>query len=405
MPTSYAYKVRDKQGKMLSGVIEAETQTAVVTKLREMGLAPLQIAEQKSTLGGKEFTMPWKKRVKQKDLAVMSRQFATMINSGLSLLRALNILAEQTENQKLASILGTVRQDVERGQSLSQALQRHEEQFGKLYISMIKAGETGGVLDQSLVRLAETLEKQVALRHKIKSAMTYPVVVGALVVLILAGMLLFIVPTFEALYKDLGGTLPLPTRLLIGVSNIFRKFFILVGLAGAGGVWGFRRWIKTPGGRARWDAFKLRVPIFGGLVHKTALSRYARTLGALLRSGVPILQALEIVKDTVNNDVMSRAVDDVQLAVKEGSSMAKPLERHTIFPSMVTQMIAVGEETGAVDEMLAKISEFYDQEIDATVSALTSLIEPLLIVVMGLTVGGMVVALYMPMFNLINLVK
>jgi type IV pilus assembly protein PilC len=405
MPTSYAYKVRDKQGKMLSGVIEAETQTAVVTKLREMGLAPLQIAEQKSTLGGKEFSMPWKKRVKQKDLAVMSRQFSTMINSGLSLLRALNILAEQTENQKLASILGTVRQDVERGQSLSQALQRHEEQFGKLYISMIKAGETGGVLDQSLVRLAETLEKQVALRHKIKSAMTYPVVVGVLVVLILAGMLLFVVPTFEALYRDLGGTLPLPTRLLIGVSNIFRKFFFVVGLAGAGGVWGFRRWIKTPGGRAAWDAFKLKVPIFGGLVHKTALSRYARTLGALLRSGVPILQALEIVKDTVNNDVMSRAVDDVQLAVKEGSSMAKPLERHTIFPSMVTQMIAVGEETGAVDEMLAKIAEFYDQEIDATVSALTSLIEPLLIVVMGLTVGGMVVALYMPMFNLINLVK
>ncbi|MFN2613380.1 MAG: type II secretion system F family protein, partial [Actinomycetota bacterium] len=226
-----------------------------------------------------------------------------------------------------------------------------------------------------------------------------------LVILILAGMLLFVVPTFQNLYKSLGGTLPLPTRILVGASNITRKFFPILVLLFGGAIWGFRRWIRSPAGRARFDAFKLRVPIFGGLVHKTALSRYARTLGALLRSGVPILQALEIVKDTVNNHVVSKAVNDIQSSVKEGSSMAKPLEQHEIFPSMVTQMIAVGEETGAVDNMLEKIAEFYDQEIDATVSALTSLIEPLLIVVMGLTVGGMVVALYMPMFNLINLVK
>ncbi|MFN2613772.1 MAG: type II secretion system F family protein, partial [Actinomycetota bacterium] len=262
MPTTFAYKVRDRQGKQLDGLIEAETHSAVVGKLKDMGLVPLRIVEQRATVGNKEFTFPWKKRVKPKDLAVMSRQFATMINSGLSLLRALNILAEQTENAKLAGILATVRQDVEKGQSLSQALQKHDKQFGKLYVSMIKAGETGGVLDSSLVRLAETLEKQVALRQKIKSAMTYPVVVFVLVILIVTAMLMFVVPTFSNLYKDLGGTLPLPTRLLIGISNGVKKYFLVLIAITGGGAYALRRWIKTPPGRAAFDTFKLKVPVF-----------------------------------------------------------------------------------------------------------------------------------------------
>jgi type IV pilus assembly protein PilC len=270
---------------------------------------------------------------------------------------------------------------------------------------MVRAGEIGGVLDSVLLRLAETLEKEVELRHKIKSAMTYPVVVFCLVLLILTAMLIFVVPMFKNLYKDLGGTLPLPTRMLIAVSNVVKNLWFLVFGGIIGGGWGFKRWIATDKGRAIWDAFKLKAPIFGGLVHKTALSRFTRTLSVLMRSGVPILQALDIVKETVGNMVVSKAINEVQASVKEGESIARPLERHAVFPAMVVQMIAVGEETGALDTMLSKIADFYDQEIAATVDALTSLIEPILIAVMGGVVGSMVVALYMPMFNIINYIK
>jgi type IV pilus assembly protein PilC len=405
MPTTYAYKVRDRAGKIVQGTVEAESETAVVGRLRQMGLAPLLIEEHKASLGKKELHFPWSGRVKPKDIAVMSRQFATMINSGLSLLRALNILAEQTDSAGLREALSIVRSDVEKGQSLSQALAKHPKVFSRLYVAMIKAGETGGVLDKTLLRMAETMEKEVALRHKIKSAMTYPVVVFGLVIIIVSAMLLFVVPMFKNLYGQLGGTLPLPTRVLILLSDFIKKawFIWLPGTIGA--VVGFRKWIQTEKGRAKWDAIKLKMPVFGVLVHKTALSRYSRTLAALFRSGVPILQGLDIVKETVNNAVMADAVTEVQLSVKEGASIAKPLEEHAIFPPMVVQMMLVGEETGALDTMLEKIADFYDQEVDATVEALTSLIEPLLIAVMGVAVGGMVVALYMPMFNIINLIK
>jgi type IV pilus assembly protein PilC len=403
--TTYAYKVRDRGGKILEGTLDGDSQNAIVGRLREMGYTPLQIVERKEALGKKEITLPWKKGIKSKEVAVMSRQFATMINSGLSLLRALNILSEQTENTRFAAILADVRADVEKGQSLSVAMAKHPKAFGRLYISMIRAGETGGVLDQTLLKLAETLEKEVELRHKIKSAMTYPVVVACLVAVIFSAMLLFVVPTFKNLYKDLGGVLPLPTRILIGASDIAKKYFLIWLTLASTAIWLLKRFKKTDAGRAKWDALKLKLPIFGKLVHKTALSRYSRTLSSLMRSGVPILQALDIVKETVNNTVVANAVTEVQTAVKEGSSMTKPLERSEVFPAMVVQMMAVGEETGALDTMLDKIADFYDQEIDATVSALTSLIEPLLIVIMGGGVGAMVVALYMPMFQIINLVK
>jgi type IV pilus assembly protein PilC len=270
---------------------------------------------------------------------------------------------------------------------------------------MIRAGEVGGVLDSVLLRLAENLEKEVALKQKIKSAMTYPTVVFALVLLILAGMLMFVVPTFKNLYKDLGGALPLPTRILVGLSDAAKKFWYIMAAFMIGSVVMLKRWVETDKGRGAWDAMKLKAPIFGQLVHKTALSRFSRTLSVLLRSGVPILQSLDIVRETVNNTVVSSAVKEVAASVKEGESIAKPLEKHDVFPPMVVQMIAVGEETGALDTMLAKISDFYDQEVEATVDALTSLIEPVLIAVMGVAVGGMVVALYMPMFNIINLIK
>ena len=405
MATTYAYKVRDRAGKLVSGTLEADTQAAVSSKLRQMGFAPIVIEEQKTTLGKTEIKLPWSGKVKPKDIAVFSRQFATMINSGLSLLRALNILAEQTENPTLAKTIADVRTDVEKGISLSAALGKHPKVFKRLYVAMIRAGEIGGVLDSVLLRLAENLEKDVALKQKIKSAMTYPTVVFCLVIMIMIGMLIFVVPTFKNLYRDLGGSLPLPTKVLISLSDRAKQFWYILAALMIGSWVGLRRWVNTEKGRGTWDAMKLRVPVFGQLVHKSALSRFSRTLSVLMRSGVPILQSLEIVRETVNNTVVSNAVQDVASSVKEGESIAKPLERHDIFPPMVVQMISVGEETGALDTMLAKISDFYDQEVEATVEALTSLIEPVLIAVMGVVVGGMVVALYMPMFNIINLIE
>ena len=402
---TYQYKVRDKQGRMLGGTIEAESTTLVANKLREMGYTPINIEKQGSAGLKTEISLFGSKKPKLKDISVFSRQFATMINSGLSLLRSLYILEEQTENKAFAAIISEVRQDVEKGASLSQAMAKHPKVFSKLYVSMVRSGEIGGVLDAVLLRLSSTIEKQVELRGKVKSAMTYPVAVLALVLLIMTAMLLFIVPTFKDLYDDLGGTLPLPTRLLLATSSAMTKFFPLIVIGAVVAAFLFKRWIATEKGRAAWDKFALKVPIFGGLVQKTALTRFSLTLSALLRSGVPILESLEIVSDTVSNHVMSVAVKDVQAAVKGGEAIHKPLQQHAIFPPMVVQMMAVGEETGALDEMLEKIGAFYEQEVEATVNALTSLLEPLLIVVLGGCVGSMVVALYMPMFNIIKLIQ
>ncbi|MDQ1393444.1 MAG: type pilus assembly protein PilC, partial [Acidimicrobiaceae bacterium] len=298
-----------------------------------------------------------------------------------------------------------VRTEVESGASLSQALAHHPKVFSKLYVAMVRSGETGGVLDEVLLQLSSTIEKQVELRHKIRSAMTYPAVVLGLVVVILTAMLVFIVPLFKGFYKSLNGELPLMTRMLITTSNWMVKLFPLIILAVIIGVVLFRRWIATDSGRSRWDIFKLRVPVFGELVHKTALARFSRTFGVLLRSGVPILEALEITKETAGNTVVSRGLEDVQAGVKMGEPIARPLEAHKVFPPMVTQMIAVGEESGALDTLLEKIATFYDQEVEATVNALTSLLEPLMIVVLGGAVGTMVIALYLPMFNVIKLIK
>ena len=403
MPDTFVYKVRDSQGQLIEGELAADNATVVTAKLREMGYIPIEISKKQEGLK-REITIGGNK-VKLKDLAVFSRQFATMINSGLSLLRSLNILAEQTESKPLRETIRQVRDEIEGGGSLSSALAKHPKVFNDLYVSMVRSGETGGNLDLVLLRLAEAIEKQVALRSEIKSAMTYPVVVFVMVVLIVTAMLIFIVPMFENLYKELGGTLPAPTRILIGVSNLIKSLWWLVILLGVGAFFGLRAWKKTESGRMIFDSFKIKVPVFGPLFHKVALSRFSRTLSDLIRSGVPILESLDIVSGTVNNAVVSKAILAVQESVKSGESIARPLLEHSVFPPMVVQMIAVGEETGALDTMLTKIADFYDQEIEATVQALTSLIEPILIAVMGAAVGGMVIALYMPMFNIVNLIK
>jgi type IV pilus assembly protein PilC len=406
MPETFQYKVKDKSGKLVEGSLEAENAQLVVSKLRSMGYVPIEIEQRTGVNVHKDLKLPgFSDRIKLKDVAVFSRQFATMINSGLSLLRSLYILAEQTESKPLAETVNQVRMDVERGSSLSAALAKHPKAFSRLYVSMVRAGEVGGALDSVLLRLAETIEKQVELRRKVKSAMTYPVVVAALVLIIVTAMLLFVIPMFQNIYKELGGTLPLPTQVLINISKICRSFWWLIFGVEIGAAIGFRKWINSDEGRKKWDAIKLKVPIFGKLVRKTALARFSRTLSALVRSGVPILESLDIVAETSGNNVVAEAVRDTQAGVKQGEPLSKRLEEHEVFPQMVVQMMAVGEETGALDEMLDKIADFYDQEVEATVDALTSLIEPLLIVVMGVCVGGMIISLYLPMFNIIKLIK
>ncbi len=403
MPATFDYKVRDKTGALVTGQLVGDNEAIVMTRLRQMGLTPIRVKQASTGLKMEIHLRPG--RIKLKQIAVFCRQFATMVNSGLPILRSLSILTDQTESKELAKVLFAVRAGVENGSSLSAAMAEHPKAFNALFISMVKAGETGGVLDDVLLSLADQIEREVELRRQIKSAMTYPIVVVALVTLILAAMLLFVVPQFETIYSSLGGTLPLPTRMLLSVSRAVRSYWYVVLLGAVVASFLFRRYKKTEAGRARVDAVKIRIPIFGPLFHKVALARFASTLGMLLRSGVPILQALDNVNETVNNRVIGDAVDDVKTSVREGESIAKPLGRHKAFPPMVVQMMAVGEETGAVDTMLDKVAEFYNSEVTATVEAMTSLIEPLLIAVIGAAVGAAVIALYMPMFSVINLLK
>ena len=402
MADTFQYKVRDRAGKVTSGSLIADSEALVLARLREQGFTPLDVKRQKKGIGQIEFGG---KKVKLKQISIFSRQFATMVNSGLPILRAIGILSDQTDNKELSRVLNETRMDVEQGSSLSGAMGKHDHVFDNLYVSMVRSGETGGSLDTTLLRLAEMIEREVQLRGKIKSAMTYPVAVVALVILIMSAMLLFVVPQFEGIYGQLGGKLPLPTRVLLSMSKAFKTYwYIAIGGALAARFF-LRRWKKTENGRAMVDSLKLRAPVFGSLFHKTALSRFSGTLAMLLRSGVPILQALEIVSDTVNNKVIGKAILDVQLSVRDGESIAKPLGKYPVFPPMVVQMISVGEETGQVDTMLEKIAQFYDQEVEASVDALTSLIEPILIAIIGGCVGAAVVALYMPMFNIIKLIK
>ena len=401
---TYAYRVRDQQGRLITGELEADGESLVISKLREMGYVPLEVKVKRGP-GLKRELKLFPGKVKLKDLSIFSRQFATMINSGLPLLRCLTILEQQTESTELAKVLHEIRQDVEKGSSLSNAMAKHPKAFSKLYVAMVRSGETGGALDQVLLRVANTQEREVELRRKVKSAMSYPTVVLIMVVVILTAMLVFVVPTFETLYSDLGGTLPIPTRLLIGASKIMTKGLPFVLLFVGGAVFGLRRWIKTEKGRRAFDRFKLKVPIFGTLFQKAALARFARTLSVLSTSGVPILQALDIVAETVNNAVISDAIKDVQNSVKQGESLTKPLSNYDVFPPMVVQMMTVGEETGALDSMLEKIADFYDAEVEATVDALTAIIEPLMIVFVGGTVGAIVISLYLPLFKIFELIQ
>jgi type IV pilus assembly protein PilC len=406
MATTFAYQVRDRAGKMINGTLEADNAAMVATKLKGMGYAPLSIKETNAGIK-KEITIPGfgGKKVKLKDLAVMSRQFATMINSGLSLLRALTILSEQTANKELARVLALVRADIEVGNALSASMAKHPKIFPALMVNMTRAGEVGGFLDSTMLQIAANYEAEVKLRGKIKAAMTYPTVVFVMAILAVIGMLLFIVPVFAGLFKDLGGTLPAPTRVLVMLSGVMRTFFPVILAVFIGGLAFWKRVKHTTRAREIVDPLKLKVPVFGPLFQKVAIARFARNLGTMLHSGVPILQSLEIVADTTGNIVLAHAIRDVQDSVRQGESITAPLSKHSVFPPMVVQMMAVGEDTGALDGMLHKISEFYDQEVEATTEALTALIEPLMIAFLGGIVGSMIVALYMPIFKIFDLIK
>jgi type IV pilus assembly protein PilC len=402
--TQFDYKVRDPEGRFREGRVKADTETAVAEKLMAMGYVPLEV--KRAGVGLQKELSFGRKRVKLKDLAIFSRQLATMIDAGLTLMRGLSILAEQLENPSLREVVAKVRQDVEGGHSLSSAFANDPHKtFPPFMVSMTRAGETGGFLDVAMLQVAETFEAEVKLRGKIKAAMTYPVVVFVMAILMCTAMLLFIVPIFEGLFNDLGGTLPLPTRILVALSGAMK--FIAPGFLVFAVVFVFwwRRHKNDEAVRNVVDPLRLKLPVFGMLSRKIALCRFARNLSTLLRSGVPILASLEIVSDTIGSVVISRALADVRQSVAQGDSIAGPLGKHEVFPPMVVQMIASGEETGAVDHMLSRIAKFYDEEVEATTEALTSLIEPLMIAFLGVVVGGMLVALYLPIFSVMDLVK
>lgn len=401
---TFEYTVRNSQGKLVKGRIDANEQAQVAGRLRKMGLVALSITEVQTTGLQREISIPgFGERVGLKDLAVMSRQMATMVSAGLSLIRTLAILADQTEKTVLAKVLAQVRNDVETGASLSSAMKKQHETFPPLMVNIIRAGETGGFLEKSLLSIADNYEAEVKLRNKIKSAMTYPVVVFFIAILAVIGMLLFIVPVFKNMFDGLGGTLPAPTLFLVWLSGVM-KWLAPVLLAASIGVavwWGRHK--NDDEVRAKVDPFKLKLPVFGKLFQKVAIARFTRNFSTMLGAGVPILQALDIVGETSGNWAIEKAIEDVEKSVRNGESFSGPLGQHQVFPEMVTQMIAVGEDSGSMEKMLQKISEFYDQEVEATTEQLTSLLEPLMIVVLGSIIGGMIIAMYLPIFKIFDL--
>jgi len=402
----FTYKALDRtSGQILEDQMEGSNTTAVAITLKQQGLYVIDVKEQ-STLSDKDILEPFKK-VRLRDLVIFSRQFATLINAGLPMVRALYVLSEQTEKKQLKETINAIGRDVEAGMDLSEALEQHPKVFNRLYVEMVRAGEIGGMLDGVLLRIADQLEKEADLRRKVIGAMIYPLFVVGFALLTLTILLIFIVPVFAGLFEDLGGELPFLTRIVITVSNILTSpMGILVYLAFGAAFFVFLRWRKTESGRKVWGRISLRIPLkIGNVVQKVALARFARTLGTLSAAGVPILQALEITATSSGNWVVEKAVLKSRDAVREGIPIYKPLESEAVFPPMLTRMVAVGEETGDVDGMLAKIAEFYESEVDAAIKALTSIMEPAMIVIVGAIVGVIVISMYLPMFKIYELIE
>jgi type IV pilus assembly protein PilC len=399
----FAWEGRTRQGQVKKGVIEAATEAAAMMQLRTQAIVPTSVKAKSAR--GIELNF-LKKKVKTRDLVVFTRQFATMIDAGLPLVQCLDIQAEQQENKYFGESLARVKADVEQGSTFAESLGRHPRLFDELYVNLVTAGEVGGVLDTILNRLATYLEKADTLKRKVKSAMVYPITVLTVAIGVLVLLLVKVIPVFEKMFKDFGGELPAPTQMVINFSHAMQHLlpFIIAGLIGLYVAWNQARQ-RSPSFRYQTDAIFLKVPVFGPLLKKVAVARFSRTFSTMLSSGVPILDALDICARTAGNKVIEAGLQKTRVAISEGKTIAEPLKAVGVFPGMVVQMIAVGEQTGAMDSMLAKLADFYDDEVDNAVSALTSMLEPLLMVFLGGTVGTILIAMYLPIFKIADAVK
>lgn len=400
---TYVFKAMDLTGAKATGEVEADSKQVVSDQLKQRGLIVLDIADKHTS---KEIKLPFLNRVKLTDLAVMTRQLSTMVSSGMTILRALYVLEAQTENDNLKETLVKVRKDVEAGLPLSDSLERHPKMFNPLFVAMTRAGETGGVLDQALLRVADQLEKEASLRRQVKSAMAYPGVVVSFAVLTLVALVAFLVPVFVGVFEEFDGELPTITKFTVALSDVMTGYWwALIGGLVAVGV-AFRKWKTSATGRAQWDRFKLRLPVkIGDIVQKVALARWSRTLSALVSAGVPLLQAIDITGKTAGNHVVDEAMQNVIENVKSGGTIADPLKASPVFPGMVSHMVGVGEETGELDTMLSKIADFYEDQVEAAVKQLTSILEPVMIVVVGGLVGFIVISMYLPLFKVYDSIQ
>ncbi|MDP2927520.1 MAG: type II secretion system F family protein [Candidatus Omnitrophota bacterium] len=397
---SYKYSAKDKKGQTINGTIQAASEAEVVDILHKKEMVVFSVEFAKISTVNPKLT---DKKIKLDDLVVFSRQLATMIDAGIPLVNALGILAEQIENGGLRGIVGRVRQDIEAGMSFCDALAKHPVVFSDLFVNMVKAGEASGMLNEILDRLATFMEKQAALNRKIISSLVYPAVVVTMAIIITAVLLIKVVPTFKGIFDLLGGTLPLPTQVLIFASDLLRKYFLFSMLLLGVSIYLFKRYLKTQKGRYRFDRFTLKVPVFGLLLRKLAVAKFSRTFSTLAKSGVSVLSALEIVSKTSGNKVVEEAVVNCSKSVRNGEPISRPLAKSGVFPPMVTRMISVGEQTGQLEKMLSKIADFYDDQVDAAAGALASLIEPLVIAFLGIVIGGIVIALFLPIFKISQL--
>lgn len=395
---TFAWEGTTRSGQVMKGEMEAPTTEAVQGQLRRQGIAPGKIKERGK---GLDVNIPgFEPKVTTRDLVIFTRQFATMIDAGLPLVQCLDILGKQQDNKTFKKILVQVKEDVESGSTFADALKKHPKAFDELYVNLVAAGEIGGILDTILNRLAAYIEKALKLKKQVKSAMTYPATIIGIAVVVISVILVFVIPSFEKMFRDFGGELPMPTQIVIAISNFIQSYiFVIIGGI-FGSIWLIKRIYKTPQGRLRMDQLALRLPVMGVLVRKVAVAKFTRTLGTMISSGVPILDGLDIVAKTAGNKVVENAIYHVAKSISEGKTIAEPLEKSGVFPPMVCQMIAVGEQSGSIDTMLNKIADFYDDEVDDAVGNLTAMMEPLLMLFLGTTVGGLVVAMYLPIFKL-----
>jgi type IV pilus assembly protein PilC len=423
---NFQYKARDNRGRVVEASAQADSPQDLKARLASRGMSVIEVRQSGQAGaggGGKvvpinakgaaavpmEFKIPpgvqklFEPKVGLKDMVIFSRQFASMVKAGVAILRGLSVMVEQCENKKMKEVLDSVRRSVESGLSLSDALDKHRDVFDRLYVAMVRAGEAGGILEEVLSRLADFLEARSRLTQKVQAAMYYPVAVMIVAILVLWGMLTFILPVFKNIFSSMGAELPAFTNMLLSLSEVVRSPWMLVFLAACGAAaWGIKQWYKTEIGQMKIDSLILRLPVFGDLLKKVAIARFSRTFGTLVRSGVPMLSALEVVKETAGNAVIQKSIENIHTEVRQGGTISKPLSKDKLFPPMVTQMIAIGEETGKLDDMLQKIADFYDVEVENSVEALTSLLEPIMVVGIGGIVGSVVVGMYLPIFTIIQ---